>query len=207
MKIESGFIQGSQEWLNARLGSVGGSQDGISNIISSKGDRTTDKRRNDYVNRIAQERITGKPTKNNFSTFETKWGHEHEPEARKLFSFVKGFSVEECAMIWADDKKQNHISPDGIIIEIEKGLEIKCPQLKAFRKYIKAWKLPTDHILQVQTSLAVTGWVSWYYMVYFPGLKPMILEIQRDEPLIKIIKAEITIFNREVNTLIAELKS
>lgn len=199
MIFENEFEQGSEEWLTARMQSIGGT--GTSKLITTKGARS--KSREDYLYTKAAQRLTGR-SKQIFSTFEMTWGHEHEPEARDIFSITKDIEMKTCAMIFSDENRNWHISPDGYTDVA--GLEIKCPQLKAYDKYVSSGVLPTEHILQVQTSLALTGFEYWYYMVYFPGLKPMILKIERDEALIKIIKAEVNIFNRDLKTLITKLK-
>jgi putative phage-type endonuclease len=203
MIIENSFEQGSDEWHAARKKSIGGT--GISKIITSKGDRS--KQRSDYLYEKASQILTGK-SKPLFKTYEMQWGTDHEPEARDLFSLIKNTTVLECAMIWSDESKTNHVSPDGyFIIDEESGLEIKCPMLKNHVKYLENGKLPTAYILQVQSSLALTGWKSWWFMSYFPDVKPFILKVERDESLIKIIKAEVKIFLRDLNNLIKELKS
>ena len=199
MIIENSFEQGDEKWHSARMLSIGGT--GTSKLITSKGVRS--KSREDYLYSKASQRLTGK-SKSIFQTYEMAWGHEHEPDARDIFSITKGIEVKTCAMIFADENRDWHISPDGYMED--SGLEIKCPQLKAYDKYVSGGVLPTEHILQVQSSLALTGFSHWWYMVYFPGLVPMILKIERDEDLIKIIKAEINIFNRDLQKLIAKLK-
>lgn len=202
MIIETGFNQGDTEWHEARLKSVGGT--GISKIITTKGARS--KSREDYLIEKASQAITGK-VKPIFQTYEMLWGHANEPKARKLFEFINGIELSQCAMIFSDENKNWHISPDGYNTEQEIGYEVKCPQLKEFKKTVDGDKLPTKHILQVQSSLALTGWDAWYSMSFFPNLSPFILKVGRNDELIKIIKAEIRIFNRDLNTLIKELKS
>jgi len=199
MIFENKFKQGSESWLAARMQSIGGT--GISKLITTKGARS--KSREDYIYTKAGQRLTGK-SKSVFQTYEMTWGHTYEPEAREIFEITKDVEVETCAMIFSDENRNWHISPDGYMDNA--GLEIKCPQLKAYDKYVSGGVLPTEHILQVQTSLALTDFEHWFYMVYFPGLKPMILKIERDETLIKIIKAEVKIFNRDLENLINRLK-
>jgi len=201
MIIEDTFIQGDPLWHEARIDSIGGT--GISKIITTKGIRS--KSREDYLIEKASQRITRK-TKKIFQSYEMAWGHTYEPEARALFEFVYGIELSQCAMIFADDKKDSHISPDGFNLEKEVGWETKCPQLKEFKATVDGNKLPTKHILQIQSSLALTGWDTWFFMSYFPGLKPFIIQVSRDESLIQIIKAEIRIFNRDLEKLITKLK-
>lgn len=201
MIIETGFNQGDPLWHKARMQSVGGT--GTSKIITTKGVRS--KSRKDYLLEKASQRITGK-SKPLFETYEMRWGDFYEPKARSLFEFVMEIELSQCAMIFADGKKDSHISPDGINLDKEIGFETKCPQLKEFEATVDGNKLPTKHILQIQSSLALTGWEKWYFMSYFPGLKSFIIPVSRDEELIKIIKAEINIFNRDLEKLIIKLK-
>jgi len=200
MIIETAFKQGSDEWLMARLGSVGGT--GVSNIITSTGNPS--KSREAYLYEMASQIIT-KKSKPVFKTFEMQWGNDHEAEARELFSFLKGFEIEQCAMIWADENKNHHISPDGMI-DRQAGLEIKCPQLKAHDEYLKDGILPTQYKLQVQTSLAVTGWDVWWFMSYFPEVQPLIIPVERDEKLIRTIKIEVALFLEDLEKLINRLR-
>ena len=201
MIIENSFEQGSDLWKEKRLKSIGGT--GISKIITSKGERS--KSRDDYLIDKASQILTGKK-KQIFQTYEMAWGHEYEPEARGLFEFIHGIELSQCAMIFKDDSKRWHISPDGFNEELETGFEVKCPQLKEFKKTVDGNKLPTSHILQVQTSLALTGYKTWHFQSYFPGLKPFHVEVKRDESLIKIIRAEVNIFLKDLELLIEELK-
>lgn len=198
MIIENSFEQGSDKWLAARMGSVGGT--GISKIITSKGARS--KSRKKYLYEKASQKITGR-SQPLYPSYAMQWGTEHEPMARKLFSFLKEVEVSQCAMIFADEKRNNHISPDGYFGE--EGLEIKCPQLETHDEYLDNGVLPTAYKLQVQSSLALTGWDIWWFMSFFPGVKPLIIPIHRDDELIKIIKVETKLFLNDLDKLINKL--
>ena len=202
MIIETEFEQGTPEWHSARLGSIGGTC--ISQIITTTGQPS--KSREGLLLQKAHEIITGKPCKPSFKTFEMQWGNDHEPEARELFSFIKGVEVDQCAIIWNDEHKRSHVSPDGLVTELKNGLEIKCYQLKHFKEVKDVKTIPTENILQVQKSLAVTGWDIWWLMFYFPGLQPNIIPVERDESLIKLIKVEEILFFEDLEKLIKELK-
>ena len=200
MIIENSFKQGDPEWHEARLDSVGGTD--LSKIITSKGERS--KSRDDFIIEKASQIITRK-SKPLFPTYEMKWGTEHEPEARTLFEFIHDIELTECAMIFSDEKRNWHISPDGFNEDLKIGFETKCPQLKQFKATRDGNKLPTEHILQVQASLALTGWGKWWFMSYFPGLKPFIIEVERNETLISIIHKEIKLFHEDLKQYISGL--
>jgi len=199
--IERSFAQGSPEWHSALLGNMGAT--GLKKIITSKGERSESREK--YLWELAEEHLSGERV-SNFQTYWTKRGLRLEPEAREVFEGITGYKVEEVAMIYPDEKKETHISPDGIMEDIKKGLEIKCLSLEVFDKYKSKGVLPTEFRLQIQGSLAVTSWDSWYFFLYYPELTPMLLEIERDEPFIKLIKAETNIFLRDLKTLIERLK-
>jgi len=202
MIIEKSFEQGSPEWHEARIDSLGGT--GIEKIITNaKWERSES--RSGYLEEKAQDIISRDP-KPTFEKWEMKWGHKYEPAALDTLSFVKGIELDTCAMIFSDESRTWHISPDAFNDYERFGVEAKCYQLKAFRKCKKDNKLPTKHILQIQSGLALTGWDYWWFIAYFPNLTPFITKVERDEPLIKIIKAEVKIFLRDLNNFIEEAK-
>jgi predicted phage-related endonuclease len=203
MIIERSFEQGSPEWHEARINSVGGT--GLSKIITN-GKLERSKSRDDYLLEKAGS-IISREARPTFQTWEMKWGHRYEPEAREAFSFAYDIEIDTCAMIFSDESRTWHISPDGFNLDRRTGLEIKCPQLKEFKHTIDGGKTPTKHYLQCQSSLALTGFDCWYFVSYFPGLKLFVRKVERDESAIKIIKAEIKLFLRDLNKLIKELQS
>ena len=202
--IENSFSQGDPEWHDVRIDSVGGT--GLAKIITNVNAERS-KSRPKYLIKKAGDIISRDPEPS-YSSWEMKWGHKYEPEARDMLSFVIGQETKTCAMIFADEKRNWHISPDCYNDElaIKWGGEIKCYQLEGFLECREKKQMPPKHNLQVQAGLALTGWDHWKFMVYFPNLAPLIFKIERDEPLIRIIKAEVNLFNRELETLVEKLK-
>ena len=200
--IETSFEQGDKLWHDARIDSIGGT--GVSKIITNvKAERS--KSREGYLLEKAGDIISRDPEPT-YQNWSMRWGHKYESIAREVFEMVEGVEVKTCAMIFSDDKKNWHISPDFHRDDLRWGGEIKCYQLKAFKKCVEDNKLPSKHILQIQTGLALTGWDFWWFVAYFPSLRPFIIKIERDESLIKIIKAEVNIFLRELNILTERLR-
>lgn len=202
MIIETSFKQGDKAWHEARIDSVGGT--GASKIITNVTAERS-KSRDSYMIEKAGDIISRDPEPS-YLNWSMKWGLKYEPVAREVFEMVEGFEVKTCAMIFNDDKRNWHVSPDFYRDDLKWGGEIKCYQFKAFKKCVKKNKLPSKHILQIQTGLALTGWDFWWFVAYFPNLAPFIIKVERDEPLIKIIKAEINIFTRDLNNLIRRSK-
>lgn len=201
MIIEKSFNQGDKEWHDAKLDSIGGTD--ISRIITTKGKRS-ESREQLLIDKASQ--AISRKSKPVYTTYEMQWGLDNEPNARSLFEFRKNIKLSECAMIFNDEKRNWHISPDGFNDDLKVGFEVKCPQLKEFMKTKKENKLPTKHILQVQTSLALTGYKSWWFMSYFPGLKPFMIEVERDEALIKTIKIEVALFHKDLEKLMESIQ-
>jgi hypothetical protein len=55
--------------------------------------------------------------------------------------------------------------------------------------------------------MMVTGFKTWWFMSYYPGLKPLILEIQRDDKFCEMIKNSVEGFCSELQSLIEKLKA
>ena len=97
-------------------------------------------------------------------------------------------------------------SPDGLITPVGTGgCEIKSPQAHTHIEYLRANRLPTEYFQQVQGSMAVTGMPWWYFVSFYPGIKPLVLKVFRDEKWISALKYEVEIFNKELRQLVDEL--
>lgn len=200
MIIEDRFEQGTESWHKARIGNPGAT--GISNIITSTGKPS--KSREKYLYQMAEETITGTKTEI-FQTAAMARGIALEHDARDIFSYHTGYEVHECAMIYHDESRRWHVSPDGTMPDRNEGLEIKCPSLMVHDGYMQGRVCPTEYRLQVQGSLAVTGYKAWWFMSYFPEVKPFIIRVERDEKLISVILAEMERFITDLDALVDRL--
>jgi len=201
MIIERSFSQGSPEWGAARCGNPGVSN--LSKIITSTGKPST--QRKAYLYQMAGEKILGKKEESFLSAAMAR-GTEMEPEARSFFELMSGFEVEEVAMCYMDELRQFHASPDGLIIGKNAGLEIKNPLLSTHIGYLDKGVLPTTYKLQVMGSMAITGYESWHFFSNYPGIKPLWIEVKRDEILINIIIESLQKFVYDMNELVKKLK-
>ena len=134
----------------------------------------------------------------------TEWmlrGIELEPEARAMFEFAQGIKVRQVGFI-TNEEETAGCSPDGLADywnEIDQGweyygFEVKCPKASTHFGYLRAGVLPPYYAPQVHFSMAVTGLPAWWFMSYFPGLDPLILQVERDEYTEKVAEA-ITLFS------------
>ena len=200
MIIERSVIQGEPEWMALRVANPGVSN--FDKIITSTGKASTQRQK--YLFQLAGEALIGAKEESYNNAAMTR-GTELEPKARKLFEFTKGLKVEEVGMCYPDELKRYHASPDGIMDEDKKGLEIKCPLLATHVEYLSGGKLPTKYKCQVQGSLMVTDYNSWYFMSFYPGIKPLIVEVERDEKLISIMKEAVEEFCFDLAELVKKL--
>ena len=74
-------------------------------------------------------------------------------------------------------------------------------------KYCQKGVCPTEYRLQVQGSMMVTGYETWWFMSYFPGLSPFILPVKRDSKLINVLQCEIDLFIKDLDELVTRLKA
>jgi len=183
--------QGTDEWLQARLGVLTASN--FSKFITPGGKAST--QAEGEINKLIAERITGQRA----DMFTTPWmerGTELEPKARELFEFMTNHSVNQVGLMLMDDY-QIGCSPDGIIGSA--GLEIKCPAPATHVKWLRAGTLPDEYQAQVQGSMAVTGFNTWYFMSFNELIEPLVLCIERDQSYIDKLQALLIAAEQTIN--------
>lgn len=193
--------QGTDDWFSMRCGSIGASS--MSKIITSTGKRSS--QRKAFLYQIASEILTGKKTE----TYSNKYmddGRKREDETLRAFSFITGIEIRQVSLIKPGNGLRYHCSPDSIVVGKEEGVEVKSVIPATQVKYLDKGVLPTEYKIQCQFSLMVTNWYLWHFFSYHPDLPSLHIEVSRDEEFIKLIRAEVNIFLREVNTLIERIK-
>ena len=182
-------VQSSDEWFHARLGKPTASI--FSKITTPTGKLSASSE--EIINRAVAELIVGTPDET-FTSNAMNRGNELEVEAFDYFDLIYDMGFESCGFADAvdgDNPLGYGCSPDGININKRIGLEMKCPLLHTHLSYLASGKLPKQYILQVQGSMLVTGFDSWYFGSYHPGIKDLFIEVKRDEKLIAALRANI----------------
>lgn len=192
--------QGTPEWFALRLGNPGASN--IDKIITNEGKPS--KQRDDYMMTLAGELVCGKQEET-YKSLAMMNGSEREESARQLFSMAHDVEVRKVGLVYKDEKKLFHCSPDGLLLTTP-GLEIKCPMLKTHVKYLLAGVLPVEYFGQVQMSMYVCGFDTWYFMSYYEGLPPLILEVHRDEKYIEKLEPALNKFCEDLQGIVAKLQ-
>ena len=174
--------QGTDEWLDARLGRVTASE--LSSLITSGWKVKTGEGPRSYLMRKIAEAWLSKPV-NVFGSYATEQGTLLEPRARAWFELAHNCDVQTVGFIVGDDNRCG-CSPDGIV-GTDSGLEIKCPQETNAVRYALDGTLPDDYEMQIHGSLFVTGFPRWHFVSYHPQLPCLDIIIDRDESKCAVI--------------------
>jgi hypothetical protein len=204
--------QGESEWHDRKRGVPSSSN--FDKICTSMGEPTKGKTRQDYLYRLAGERISGKsePTYQNKTMQD---GTEREPESRAYFELISGLAVQEVGLVYNNDKSAL-CSPDGLIdaktietpytgMSKKQGLELKNPLAKTQIKYLLDNKLPTIYVCQVQGSMWITGFDSWWFMSYVPNMPELKILVKRDEKFIELLEKEVNQFIKDLDEIVKTL--
>lgn len=201
MDIIKDIDQGSDEWLQMRCGSIGGT--GI-NIVASNG-----KQRDQLVYKVASEIVTGVKVEE-FKFKHADRGHQYEQEAINYYSFETDNDVEQIAMVRLDDRR--HYSPDGLVDQDGK-IEVKVRLPHVFAEALVKKYFPTSTRRQIYWGLFVCERDWSDYIQYCPemermGLNPIIIDrIERDENEIDSLVSAYNQFASEVDAVCKMLRS
>ncbi|MEQ1833525.1 MAG: lambda exonuclease family protein [Candidatus Eisenbacteria bacterium] len=166
-------VQGSPEWLEARLGIPTASRfDSIMTPKTLKASASQDK----YMCTLLAERLLGFPA----DEVMTDWmqrGIELEPEAASAYEFERDVDAAKVGFVLSDCGRYG-ASPDRLVGK-DGLLEIKCPSAGVHVAALLGKGLD-DYYYQCQGQLWVTGreWVD--LMFYNPSLPRAIVRYARD---------------------------
>ena len=191
--------QNSPEWFKAKAGIPSASN--FDCIITTDGKPS--KQRTKYLYRLAGEHITEKVEETYQNAMMIR-GQELEEEARKLYQILTDESVKKVGFCVTDKKPIYGASPDSLVGD-KGGLEIKCPIISTHVSYLLGGVLPNDYFQQIQGNLLVTGREWWIFESYYPGMKPFIIKMERDEKFLKALKIELEIFCQELDQTIKKI--
>lgn len=187
MIVYKDIEQNTDEWYSIRKGIATASA--FDKILTPGGQPS--KQRVAYMRKLARECQVSDPAeietqrKLNKYNFSIKWGNEYEPVAREWFR-EHVMPVSTVGFVACGNGVPLGCSPDGLIPNggdsegWYAGLEIKCPMADTHVGYIMDGILPNAYRLQVHGSMAITGLSRWYFLSYFPELKPFFIEVKRD---------------------------
>ena len=193
------FGQCSPEWWRHRCGSIGGSS---INAVLAKGQG---KSRQSLLYLVASEILSGKST-DTYTSPAMERGKDLEPEARQLYEFMTGNTVEQVALI-RGDMERVHVSPDGIIGE-DGGIEIKTMLPHTYLELVDTGKIDLRYIRQVQHFFFVSGRQWCDFVAYCPEITKKPIWIKRltpDEKIQEQIAVELPLFFADLDALLARV--
>lgn len=189
MKIISDVEQGTQEWLELRLGIATCSElDTL--LVNGKGQAGFGAGAFTYMDTLIGERITGEAADPFTGNRHTERGHELEGTGRQLFESQTGVTTQQIGIIL------NHgigYSPDSLI-GVDGLCEIKTKLPKFQVGVILGNEIPKDHIAQCQGGLWVSEreWID--FVSYWPGMPLFIKRAYRDEAMIRKLSERVKTF-------------
>lgn len=185
--------QGSQPWLDFRKDKIGASD--IPAIVKVVGAYT---KRSDLL----YEKITGisKPL-NSFTQALFDKGHEIEADARDGFNKLYGPTRQFVpAVVQSIENEKFFASLDGLCTDQEEVLEIKSTMKDEFLNLAKDGKIPEIYNVQIQWQLFITGYKKALCIVVDSrDRKANVVEVNRDDVLIGMIKLAAEEFLKEMN--------
>lgn len=194
--------QGSEDWVNCRLGVVTASN--FSKVLAGGEGKV----RTRYMRDLAGELLTGSQAEN-YTNSAMERGKKDEPEAAaqyarqnfvelKRIGFVKNSGLIKSAAVGA--------SPDYLIGD-DGGLEIKSmiPALM-IELFEKGAGLPNEHRAQVQGCMWVCERKWWAVKIFYPGMPNYTVKVLRDEAyIVNTLSPEIEKFNHELKRLVERI--
>ncbi len=191
--------QQSPEWFKARAGIPSASC--FDQILTPAG--LPSKQTQKYLYQLAGERLAGVKTET-YQNATMLRGIEMEAEARLYFEMLYNVEIKQIGFCYPDEKKLYGCSPDGLNESF--GLEIKCPLIQTHVSYLLENKVPNEYIPQVQGSMLITGFSSWYFMSYYPSLPALIKKVERDWDYTARLKVALDEFCKDLDEVTEKLR-
>lgn len=191
------------EWTAARRGVLTASAMADAMSVSKRNGEPL-KARQDLIDRLVVERLTGKAA-DNFVTLAMQWGVEHEADAIDAYEIASGNLVSDSAFFLHPSIKFFGATPDRLV-GADGLVEAKCPQMNTHYRYWRDKVVPPDYEPQVMTQLAVTGrkWCDFVsYHPHFPEhMRTVVVRAKRDEKRITEIESAASSLLDEVMTAV-----
>jgi len=197
--------QRSPEWYAARAGRLTGSRAAAVFAKIQTGEAAA---RRDLRMLLACERLTGVPQDDGYVSKEMQRGIDKESEALGMYEAESGLIVRRTGFL-AHDSLPVGCSLDGDIEDFTGLVEVKVPKSATHLKWLRAAKLPFDHLHQCLHNLWVTGaqWCDFVsYDDRFPAhLQYFCVRLHRDDREIEAYEKGVLDFLAEVAKEVGEI--
>lgn len=200
------LIQGTDEWVKARLGKVTASR--ISHMMAKtpSGSGWGASRAN-LMAALISERLTGEPS-DGYMSGPMARGKEVEAEARTAYAFLQDVTVEQIGFVPHPNIAMAGASPDGLVGD-DGLVEIKCPNTNTHIDTLLGEVVPTKYVQQIQWQLACTG-RQWCDFVSYdnrlpPSMSMFVRRVHRVNAHIESLEIAAMVFLSETDKKLREL--
>ena len=204
--IGQGIEQGTEAWLQLRLGKVTASR--VADIMAKTKTGVSASRGN-YLIELALQRVTGN-IEPMYTNDAMAWGTATEPQARVAYEVKTGNFVDQIAFVEHPTIEWFGCSPDGLVGN-DGLIEIKCPNSATHWATIKDGKPPNKYVIQMQSQMACTNRQWCDFVSFDPRMlersQLFICRVERDQTMIDEIEAEIKKFLSEVESEVNLMRS
>ena len=200
MKIYNDIEQGSDEWLQIRLGKPTASN--FFKIISPTGKEST--QADKYMNELIAERIRGERYEKFKSTSSMERGKELEEDAAQAYGLLRGVEPVRVGFV-TNDEGTAGCSPDRFVFE-DGILEVKTPDPDNHVEHMLKEKLEQEHRPQTQGQLWLCQKKWADTMCNNPKMVPVIMRSIRDDSYISDMERLVNQFLARMNEKIETLK-
>lgn len=200
------LIQGSPEWLQARLAKVTASRLADLTARTKSGWGAS---RGNYMAELIVEHLTGLPSPG-FTNDAIRWGQEKEPDACAAIEFRLGMDLVQTGFVPHPAIPKAGASPDRLVGD-DGLVEVKCPNTSTHIETLLSGDVADKYVKQMQWQLACTG-RRWCLFASFDPRLPERLRLftrrlERDDVLIASLEKDVRDFIAEMEAKIAALNS
>lgn len=196
---------GSQEWFDIRIGKATASN---FNKIVTPAKLEFSKQAEDYANLMIAEMILGQCLEKFAASHWMERGAILEADARALYQFETGFTLERGGFI-TNDAGTIGCSPDVRVANKDGRIigcaEIKCPAPWTHVESLLRDSVDTANVLQVQGQIMIGGFEFNDWFSYHPEMPPARIRTLRDEKVCTALAVALGKFEIMVKDKIAIL--
>lgn len=197
--------QGSEEWLKAKLGVISASN--AYKVVSKGRGNEPSKTRRTYMLELCAQVATGVFEEVNSKHME--WGRNNEDAARSSYEFALKKEVYETAFIFKDDSFRCGVSVDGIVVQDETALELKCPYNSVhFLDFILDEEMKNEWEWQCQFGMWVTKTKNYHMAQFDPRMKKTMfhyIDVPFNPEMQAKLDVEVPKFIAEMDAILAKL--
>ena len=205
----------NEDWLKVRAGRITGS-DFHQYMVLAKKDELSDTAESNLYKKVLES------LGYSFESYRSSAmedGNENEPLARADYIAETFNDVHEVGFVYWE-KMRAGCSPDGVVYglysvkadrdsiddgQIDKIIEIKCPEIKNYLKMAKG-KIPPIYMTQMQYNMLITGAKSCDFIVWHPDMRLSVQEIKADTNYQKDIITVLEKLNARYDAILKEIQ-